>query len=93
MKTIIKSNYAHLNQKQEPCEACLKHPWHYTLYNTSPSHSPYKLCATCLEELINLRLTAKSFLNLKQKHFNEFWIHDDFYDQTTGEALQPNIYL
>lgn len=47
-----------------------------------------------LDELRRLTLRALNppeFFALAKAHGIFFELHDDFYDETTGEALQPNI--
>jgi len=51
----------------------------------------YKCCLNCIFNINNLNLNPTQFFNLlKNGHDkNEFYLHDDFYDWDTGEALQP----
>lgn len=55
------------------------------------SGGTYRLCLNCQFQLINLCLSKKQYLALlKNGHkANEFYLHDDFYDED-GTALQPN---
>jgi hypothetical protein len=49
----------------------------------------FYLCKAHLSDLINLNLSPNAFKTLYQKHGNIYILHDDFYDETVGEALQP----
>ena len=51
----------------------------------------YILDLNCLTDLINLNLSPEHFFNLLENGhtINEFYLHEDFYDSNTGEALQP----
>ena len=42
-----------------------------------------------LERLVMCRLTPDEFKKLRDRHGIFFEIHSDFYDEETGEALQP----
>ena len=51
----------------------------------------YNLCANCMQGLIFLDLSPKQVqMLLDNKHsLSEFYLHGDFYDGETLEALQP----
>jgi hypothetical protein len=72
------------------CEACREFPATLTIKD-SRSDLIYKVCHNCIISLVNVSLTPEQFFNLinagHSKH--EFWLHDDFYDWDSGEALQP----
>lgn len=52
---------------------------------------PYRLCLPCCERLKNLSLRPLEFFNLTAIHGHSHYLHDDFYDYDTGEAMQPEI--
>lgn len=56
-------------------------------------HDQYCACANCLLGLVNLSLTPTQFLRAKEKGGNveRFYLHGDFYDPETGQALQPKM--
>lgn len=70
------------------CECCGKYPHQYTL---SDNDYEYKVCANCLPALVNTALSPTQFFNLiRNGHTTkEHLLHGDFYDDETGEALQP----
>lgn len=49
----------------------------------------FYLCQAHLSDLINLNLSPIAFKTLYEKHGNIYILHDDFYDETVGVALQP----
>ena len=51
----------------------------------------YYVCSGCAVDLFNLNLSkVQFFLLLENGHTtDEFLLHCDFYDERTGEALQP----
>src|SRR5215204_1738464 len=51
----------------------------------------YRLCTQCHHRLINYALRPLEFFNLAAIHGHSFHLHDDFYDDDTGEATQPEI--
>lgn len=53
----------------------------------------YYLCLNCLLNFVTVSLSKDNFKNLiKNGHsVDEFYLHDDFYDAETGEALQSKI--
>lgn len=74
--------------KPNLCECCTKYPHQYTL---SDNDYQYKVCANCLPALVNTALSPTQFFNLiRNGHTTkEHLLHGDFYDDETGEALQP----
>ncbi len=52
---------------------------------------PYRLCTQCHDRLINYALRPLEFFNLAAIHGEGYYLHDDFYDYSTGEATQPEI--
>ena len=72
------------------CEACCQSPHQYTLKSIN-GQVDYHVCANCLSRLTNNTLTPTMFFNLiRNGHTTkEFLLHGDFYDDETGEALQP----
>ena len=53
----------------------------------------YVVCANCHIGLVALSLAPWQFLRAKQigGDVNRYYLHDDFYDRDTGEALQPKM--
>lgn len=77
------------NHKPEKhCECCAESPHQYTLKDNDYE---YKVCANCLPALVNTALSPTQFFNLiRNGHTTkEHLLHGDFYDDETGEALQP----
>ena len=70
------------------CECCGEYPHQYTL---SDNDYKYQVCANCLLALVNTALSPAQFFSLiRNGHTTkEFLLHGDFYDDETGEALQP----
>ncbi|MCL2120361.1 MAG: hypothetical protein FWH27_18260 [Planctomycetaceae bacterium] len=52
---------------------------------------PYRLCFECGNRLQHLALRPLEFFNLAAIHGHCFYLHDDFYDWDTGEAMAPEI--
>ncbi len=52
-------------------------------------HAPYRLCRPCHERLLNLSLRPLEFFRLAAIHGHTYHLHDDFYDDGNGEAMQP----
>jgi len=54
----------------------------------------YHICSNCLMYLVNSALTPEMFFNLlKNGHSTrEHLLHDDFYDEDTGKAMQPKYH-
>ena len=59
------------------------------IWDTDPAVPPYRLCLPCCERLKNLSLRPLEFFNLAAIHGLSHYLHDDFYDYETGEAMQP----
>ena len=61
-------------------------------YSLDPQKERYILCANCSFALVTLSLSPQQFLRAKEKggDTNRFYLHDDFYDPETGQALQPS---
>ena len=59
-----------------------------------PQGHTYKLCKNCEIRFVNYFLSPEQFFTLlKNGHdVNEFMLHDDFYDEDTGKALQPRFF-
>ena len=53
----------------------------------------YLTCPNCLIGLVMLSLSTAQFLRSRERggDMNRFYLHEDFYDPDTGEALQPKI--
>lgn len=53
----------------------------------------YVVCAGCHVGLITLSLAPWQFLRAKESggDVNRYYLHDDFYDRDTGDALQPKM--
>jgi hypothetical protein len=75
--------------KEEKCESCEINKVEVT--EEIETGSNYKLCKSCHHRLTNLALRPIEYFNLVAKHGNTFLLHDDFYDNDTGEAEQPKI--
>lgn len=73
------------------CECCVLHPVQYTLKDPGRTPAEYHVCANCLPALVNTALSPVQFFNLiRNGHTTkEHLLHGDFYDDETGEALQP----
>ena len=72
------------------CEIC-GHELQWELKDMYDEKCIYKLCSNCLFKLVNLMLSKKEFFKLlKNGHTtDEHLLHGDFYDENSGEALQP----
>jgi hypothetical protein len=55
------------------------------------SGPPYQLCKECHHRLVNLGLRPLEYFNLTAKHGYTYLLHDDFYDDKTGEACASKI--
>jgi hypothetical protein len=75
--------------KEETCESCEINKVEVT--ENIEAGTPYKLCKSCHERLRYLALRPLEYFNLTTKHGHSFLLHDDFYDNDTGEAEQPKI--
>ncbi|GET24149.1 hypothetical protein [Prolixibacter sp. NT017] len=53
--------------------------------------NPYRLCLSCHDRLLNKALRPLEFFNLTAIHGHGYYLHDDFYDYDTGEAMQSEI--
>lgn len=53
--------------------------------------NPYRLCLSCHDRLLNKALRPLEFFNLTAIHGHNYYLHDDFYDYNTGEAMQSDI--
>jgi hypothetical protein len=58
---------------------------------TDIPEGPFRLCKPCHHRLINLALRPLEFFNLAAIHGADHFLHDDFYDDQTGEAMQPKV--
>ena len=75
--------------KEDTCESCEVNKVEITEdIEAGPS---YKLCKSCHHRLRHLALRPLEYFNLTAKHGHSFLLHDDFYDNDTGEAGQPKI--
>lgn len=54
-------------------------------------HNPFRLCFQCHTRLLSKSLRPLEFFNLTAMHGHSYYMHDDFYDDETGEATQSNI--
>jgi hypothetical protein len=89
----------HFSQKsvrtQTTCESCNKNEEQWVLDGAleyqNGKDKPYHVCSNCLMELTTYSLKPEHFKNLiKNGHStSEFLLHGDFYDDESGEALQP----
>lgn len=74
------------------CEACgAAHQWTIIDAYKDRKTKSYKICSNCHLALVTCCLSKKQFFNLiKAGHnTNEFYLHEDFYDEK-GNALQPH---
>ncbi len=57
------------------------------------SNCNYSLCSNCMLPFVLTALTPDQFFALLERGHTtkEFQLHSDFYDEETGEALQPKI--
>lgn len=53
--------------------------------------APYYLCFPCQVRLEKKALRPLEYFNLAAIHGNEYYLHDDFYEDSTGQATQPKI--
>lgn len=76
----------------EKCQVCDENEIQWHLKDAYTGKIPsYDVCTNCLMFLVNYSLSSKQFFNLlKNGHkVSEHLLHGDFYDEETGEALQP----
>ena len=80
----------HKMKKSKGCEACDYPKAQWELVDKLGTDKSYKVCATCLMELVGHSLSKPKFNKLlKSSHKkSEFLLHSDFYDEK-GKALQP----
>jgi hypothetical protein len=82
-----------LKDQVHVCDGCgTKKEENCYLYKTSTNDGielEIHLCHPHLLRLIAHQLEPEAFLNIYKKHGVFHEIHDDFYDEETGEALQP----
>lgn len=80
---------------KELCECCERHEVMWVLKDVygdkNERAKEYKVCANCLSYLTTYSLKPEMFFNLLRNGHTvrEFLLHEDFYDDETGEALQP----
>jgi hypothetical protein len=72
------------------CESCKTKPSEVN-ERLNEVLQPYHLCIECHIRLINYALRPLEFFNLAAIHGHSYYLHDDFYDFDTGEAMQPKI--
>lgn len=48
-----------------------------------------KLCSEHLQKILTYNLSPKEFFALYEKYPDMYLLHEDFYDVTTGKAIQP----
>lgn len=72
------------------CECCKLRPFEIEELEHE-SRSPYRLCIPCHERLIKKALRPLEYFNLTATHGYSYYLHDDFYDYQTGEALNPEM--
>ncbi len=90
-KKQCKIDEEHRKRNQGSCEACIDSPAGSMLY-LKANNEKYELCLNCLTPFVRCALKPEQFFNLlKNGHtVKEFFLHGDFYDEETGEALQPH---
>lgn len=69
------------------CECCTLHP--ATDEIPSDDGTSFSLCNNCSNRLTTFSLRPLEFFTLFLSHGPTHYLHDDFYDEDTGEALQP----
>jgi hypothetical protein len=74
---------------KKECEACDREV--QGILVDQGEDKPYHLCNNCMFALINTCLSKEQFKKLIVcgHQDNEFYLHDDFYDED-GNALQPS---
>jgi hypothetical protein len=79
------------DKKNKCCEVCEDGEIQWEIKDVYNKKVVYKICSNCLSPLTNCSLSPEQFFNLiKNGHkSSEFLLHGDFYDEETGEALQP----
>lgn len=53
--------------------------------------NPFRLCLPCHDRLLNKALRPSEFFNLTAIHGHGYYLHDDFYNYDTGEAIQSDL--
>lgn len=70
------------------CESCNTSDVEVTI-QTDDENPPYFLCMMCHQRFKNSALRPMEYFNLAAIHGHDYYLHDDFYDDETGEAMQP----
>lgn len=60
-------------------------------YSFSSDDFKVDLCKDHIYSLIDLKLTPKEYFTLRKEIGDAYIIHDDFYCEVTGLAIQPNL--
>lgn len=69
-----------------PCAVCGEDGYHYVTFDKDiDTH----LCKKHVHQLIDRNLTPEAFFTLYESFPEAFLLHDDFYDEETGESIQP----
>jgi hypothetical protein len=55
------------------------------------SQIPFRFCFACRDRFYNVALRPLEFFNLSAVHGPGYYLHDDFYDCNTGEAIEPDM--
>jgi len=82
--------------KHQTCEAC-GYNGLINILITETETAPYRLCPNCLIMLVNNSLTPDLYFKLREKRWiedrgdYEFYLHGDFYNLETGEAIQSKL--
>ena len=71
------------------CESCEQRP--VTIEEDCGDGEVFLLCTECHERLTNYALRPLEFFRLYLRHGPYYYLHDDFYDEETGEAYQPEV--
>jgi hypothetical protein len=72
------------------CESCTTKP--VEVYEPIDNeHNPFRLCVPCRNRLLSYSLRPLEYFNLTAIHGHTYYLHDDFYDDETGEAMQPEV--
>ena len=75
--------------EKETCESCDINQVEVT--EDIEAGPVYQLCKDCRNRLINRGLRPLEYFNLTARHGHSYLLHDDFYDNDTGEACAPEI--
>lgn len=86
----IKNHFEEIGRQSALCE-CGCGNYALVIHTDLLQNCRYKLCKNCEMAFVNLALSPEQFFSLIEKGHTtrEHMLHEDFYDEKTGEALQP----